>query len=434
LKQDKPLSVRSSNQTYLATLETIIFAAFCWYAAWSIQTLNVVFFHLPFHDLKYATVFAGVASLVLVWMFSAEALANPAADHKIELKIYLPTLLSALAAFIILVGAIFFIKKGNSPIFIAVILVSLYSGLLPATVRERTISDLPISPKIILIFGIGIGILFYLFSHRFDLDDANFVNLAVGARRFDGPVLDVDTMLGHGPGPIHLPTYRVHSFELLVATLADLLALPTIDVAHIVVPLLFTILFVIAVARIGYESIRNDWIGAFLLLLALQLFAGTTLDGWGIHGLTRFFEGKAEFVTIVVPLLIYYSYRAIRDGRLLDFIMIAVLQISAVGLTANALYGAPLAVGLASLSAAIAQGLNKITIARFLGINATSIYPVAIGAALLFTGNAFPSGYPLIPKFCSESSSVRIMLAIYSNSSPVPMVPVTRSDSSLALI
>ncbi len=375
-----------------SNLEKLILTAFSWYAVWSIAAIAVVFFQLPFQYLKYGAGLAALISVALVRLFFPR---STTLDRGISVELktcYVTKFVLAGVIAIVLAGSIAFIKTGSAAIFLAIISISLAVALLPFKTRSLPISELQmIKPKVMLIAGFVVAIIFYLVAHRPDGDDANFVNLAVGARRFGAPLLAFDTMLGHGPGPIALPTYRVHSFELLVAMVADLLSLPTIFVAHCIVSVVFVVLFVAVIARIGYEAVRHDWIGALFLLLALQLLTGSTLASWGIHGVTRFFQGKAEFVTIVVPLIVYCSYRAVHGGRPLDFLMVALLQIAGVGLTANAIYGAPLTVGLTTVSAAVAQGLNKTTIARFAVINATSIYPMIIGATLLITGNAFPS-------------------------------------------
>ena len=304
LKQHNPLSVDAACRLewYGTKLETIIFYFFSWYAAWCIQTLIVIQFRLPFYTLKYAILIAALVAVALVWIIRKKTQANPSAVRKIEFEAYLPNCIFwAVPAGLILVGAIFFIKTGSATLFIAVIFISSLCLFLPAKIVKLQIRQLPERPEVVLIAGLAIVILFYLFVRRFDLDDAFFVNEAVGARRFGAPLLAVDTMLGHGPWPIMLPTYRVEFFELLVAAVADFFSLPTIFVAHIIVPILFTIVFALAMARIGQETIQNDWIGALVLLLALWLFSGTTFANWAVVGLPRFFEGKAEFVTIVVP-------------------------------------------------------------------------------------------------------------------------------------
>src|ERR1700675_1552886 len=70
----------------------------------------------------------------------------------------------------------------------------------------------------------------YYFSHRADADDAKYINLAIGAQRTTGGVFQFDTMLGDGPGAIHLPTYKFHSFELLGAVISSVTGLEPITV------------------------------------------------------------------------------------------------------------------------------------------------------------------------------------------------------------
>src|ERR1700733_3721819 len=110
LKQNSPIpdTVLCHLDSYSTKLETIIFSFFSWYAIWSIQPLFVVLFGLPFYALKYAILFAALASLVLVWTCRVERKPNPAPNQKFELETYVPTTFTwVIAAGIILVGSIF---------------------------------------------------------------------------------------------------------------------------------------------------------------------------------------------------------------------------------------------------------------------------------------------------------------------------------------
>ena len=63
----------------------------------------------------------------------------------------------------------------------------------------------------------GFAALLTLVAHRPDIDDTFYQNLAVGITDFPGQaLLEFDTMLGIPDLPIHRPTYRIHSLEILV--------------------------------------------------------------------------------------------------------------------------------------------------------------------------------------------------------------------------
>src|SRR5664279_5715975 len=115
LKQGNAVSAPGCHNShrYLTILETIILAAFSCYAVWSIQTLLIVYFHLPFHYLKYAAAFAALSSGTLVWALPAGVLANHTDEAKSDLKIYFPNFFLLLAIVIIITaGSIVFIKTG----------------------------------------------------------------------------------------------------------------------------------------------------------------------------------------------------------------------------------------------------------------------------------------------------------------------------------
>ena len=65
-----------------------------------------------------------------------------------------------------------------------------------------------------------------LLSHRVDIDDAFYVNLALAAVEAPGlPVLAGDTLHGVPGLPLHMPVYRLHAWELWNAALALLTGL-----------------------------------------------------------------------------------------------------------------------------------------------------------------------------------------------------------------
>ena len=72
------------------------------------------------------------------------------------------------------------------------------------------------SSEVLLWVVAAAGVVLMLISHRPDADDAFYVNVAVAAADVPGrALLSGDTMHGIPGLPLHLPVYRVHSYELL---------------------------------------------------------------------------------------------------------------------------------------------------------------------------------------------------------------------------
>jgi len=223
-----------------------------------------------------------------------------------------------------------------------------------------------------------------LCARRPDADDAYFVNLAVAAA--DAPFAPLgarDTL--HGlPGPpagmpAGYPTYRLHAVELLAGALAWLGGVRAIAVAHLGVAAAAAALLPLALARAARELAGAAWpvaVGAALLVL---LAFGDTHHGYGNLGPVRLHQGKAVFVSLVVPLLVAYGLGFARRPGARTWLRLAAVQVAGLGLSASALWAAPAVAGLALAAGVPATRAGARTLALGLGASA---YPL-LAAALL---------------------------------------------------
>jgi hypothetical protein len=232
---------------------------------------------------------------------------------------------------------------------------------------------------------------FYYFGHRADLDEANFVNLAIGAQRTRGAVFELDTMLGDGPGPIHLPTYKFHSFELLAAALSSMTGFEPITVLHLGLPLIQLVLLTLILMLTLAPFAMNGWLAAAILWTAFLFVNENTLATWGVHGVIRLFEGKAFLVSGLVPLIAGLSVRWFRRGQQVDLIGLALANICAIGCSANGIYGGPLASGFVAAAFLSTAPASRVVLLRTIKLLPTIAYPALIASLILFFGLAFPS-------------------------------------------
>jgi uncharacterized protein DUF6077 len=231
----------------------------------------------------------------------------------------------------------------------------------------------------------------YYFSHRPDADDANYINLAVGAQRTKGSVFQFDTMLGDGPGAIHLPTYKFHSFELLGAVISSVTGMEPITVFHLALPLpqlgLLALIMLLTLA----PAAGHNWFVAALLWIAFLFLNDKTLAGWGVHGVIRLFEGKAFLITALVPLIAVLTVRWFQRGERIDLVALFIANICAIGFSANGLYGGPLASAFVAAALVASAPLSPVIWLRALSLLPTIAYPVAIAAIIVLFGLALPS-------------------------------------------
>jgi hypothetical protein len=72
--------------------------------------------------------------------------------------------------------------------------------------------------------------------------------------------------------------------------------------------------------------------------------------GFGFFGFVGLFVGKAILVSIGIPLLYTYAWRFEASGSIWEWLILAAITISCVGLSASAIFVAPIAMTLAALA------------------------------------------------------------------------------------
>jgi hypothetical protein len=233
------------------------------------------------------------------------------------------------------------------------------------------------------LWSLGIACaLLTLLVHRFDIDDAFYANIAVAAADDPSRVLySVDTLLGIPDLPIHNPAQKVLTLELLNAAVSRLTGLPAIFCLHVISAGLAALLIPLCQARLYRQLLPRSpaWIAAVLATTVVLLVAGDTHRSFGNYAFVRLWQGKAIFLTIALPLIYAYAIRFSASGTLGDWLRLFVAQVASIGLTATAIWAAPLAGGLALASQfrTDARGLGVFT----RGIGAC-LYPVAVGLAM----------------------------------------------------
>jgi hypothetical protein len=221
---------------------------------------------------------------------------------------------------------------------------------------------------------------FYFLTSIPDADDSLYLNFSTGAKLERGALLAHDTMLGITGLALIKSTYLLESYHLLTALISDASGLPAILVSHSVVPALMCIWAASVLTLVHHALFR----GQFRQTLVLHLLVLVSLDGsfasYAYHAVPRFFQGKGPFVMALVPLLALLALAAARDygWRLIGLLAGAV--IISVGLTANAIYAAPLVVVLAVLPRLLAGDGMKPGALRLLAVPA---YPLALAVYLL---------------------------------------------------
>ncbi len=227
-----------------------------------------------------------------------------------------------------------------------------------------------------------------LFLNRPNIDQTINLNMAVSVMdQPQAPVYRADTLHGLA-GAYFIPSYRVHSFELLGALAAQAVGLEEpIAIFHFGFAPLLGVLSVFAAALLFRRLLPDRWGWATLALTGILLIFHQTYTTYGNLAYVRLFEGKGVFVTLLIPLILLYALNFTERPGWKTWILLALAQVGSVGLTANALYAAPMAAGF-GLGAGWRPS-RKATERLLIGL-AASAYPVGVGlvvrAAFLHEG------------------------------------------------
>jgi len=236
-----------------------------------------------------------------------------------------------------------------------------------------------------------------LISHRPDADDAFYIATAVATADMPGlALLSVDTMHGIPGLPLHLPVYRVDSYELLNGAIAYLSGIPAIYSFHWLSAAVAALLVPLAHAKLFRILTPRRWLAATATLVFVVLAAGETHRWYGNFSFVRMWQGKSIFLFVFLPLVYAYALRFAVRPSLRDWTMLAAAQIAAVGCSSSALWVGP-AGAVMALSCAVRpsrEGLKRVLLGTL-----ASVY--VLGAAWLtraslegvdFGGSSVPGG------------------------------------------
>jgi len=222
-----------------------------------------------------------------------------------------------------------------------------------------------------------LAVIVTLVAHRPDEDDSLYVNLAVATADHPGDaLLHLDRLQGIPDLPLALPVYRAQAIELLTGTIAYLTGLQAIDVAHLLLPVLAAFLVPLAYARLFRLLIPQRWIWGVVVVVAYFLLVGDSHWGFANFAFVRLHQGKAVFVSVLLPLTMAYGVEFGLHPTRRGWVRLAAVQVAGVGMTASAVFVAPVVAGLAVASAVPWRMSSMRT---FLWGLASSAYLVVLG-------------------------------------------------------
>lgn len=385
------------NRLY-GVIALTIGAFLCWYAIWTVECTALVLLQFHFDALLWAPIFPTLITIAAVLRYGSKIVPEYGQGQVAGLNLgSAPFRLTdwSLIVGVVLLGAFAAVIGNRFPFAAPVCIAAMGASLvLWAIARSRASSDAGqdgLQPGLRLAFLTIALLTLYYFSHRYDADDANYTNLAIGAQRTAGAIYQFDTMIGDGPNPLHLPTYKFHSYELLGAVLATYTGLSAIAVLHLVMPAIFLSL----TAMIMFVALKpvagHYWFAACLFVIALLFWNDDTLGSWGVHGIIRFQQGKGFLVTALLPLIAVLTVRWFIKRRAIDLVALGLANVCAIGLSANGLYGGPAASGLIALAFVLGSWRSRAIWTQAVALAPTIAWPAIVAILIVTLKLALPS-------------------------------------------
>ena len=230
----------------------------------------------------------------------------------------------------------------------------------------------------------------YLCTSIPDSDDSLFLNFAIGAKNSAGPIYTSDTMLGiEGLGFIK-STYKLESYQLLTAVVSDLTGLSVLTTAHTVLPLILCVWALSVLILLHRMLLPDMYRQTAVIHLTLLLSLDGSLQSYGYHGFFRFFQGKAVFLVVVLPIIAVLTLLCFRSRSYLPVWLLAIFNVIAIGFTANAIYVAPLCSLVIALACFTTDRDNRWKIFRLL---ITVLFPMLLAVFLLLYDPPFGSQF-----------------------------------------
>lgn len=242
-------------------------------------------------------------------------------------------------------------------------------------------STIQLKDIIVLCFLSVLYAIFAFIVKRTDADDALFVAMSVHLLHFPQEALFQTDPLFHGE-LFRLWPYHFESFNVLSVIIAKFFNIQPARVTHYIFAPIIAALFPLSwgyfFVCLGFSPRK-----LFFSFLLLSLLVAESHASFGNFTFVRLFQGKAMFITIVVPILYVFIWNFIERPTAIHILKIFFISAAAFGCTVSAVFVVPQILVLALLS-----GYHRIAISTmFFAILPVLIYYGILAGILFMTGD-----------------------------------------------
>ena len=367
------------------------------FAMWTLAYQAATFLYIPWQTLSRVSAMASLPAIFLAawgaWKFSN---AYGKEVTKTECQPGFQSI-SPIVLFVVLTGLLFIIPTYSLRFGLALtgfilmwwITRQEYSpSPTTAAIPEAGTSFSGLSAACVLTVFTFIAVIVTLASHRPDLDDSSFIQIAAQTLRHpELAPLTFDASLGFIIEPFRFAPYRLASYETLVALITGWTGLDILTVYYLLLPGL-TAALTIAIAYLfarwflppGPAVLAT---GIFLLII---LSWGETHRAYGNFVFVRLFQGKGLLIALTTPMSVLAGLLLLRRPLLWNWIFLALAQVAAIGVSSSGLV-CTFATTSMVLATAIRRDVKGVIFASGI-VASTLIYPAILGAWLNFSGGS----------------------------------------------
>lgn len=339
---------RLQNISIEAVVAWIVIFFMLLFAMWTLMCHAATFFYIPWQVLSRTAAVASLPATLMAawgaWKFSNVYCEEiPKTICTAGFQSFSPIVLFIVIAALLLVAPTYGLRFSLALIgliFMWWLARKDYSSpQATVTISESDLSLSGFHAVCILVAFTFIAVIITSISHRPDLDDTSFIQIATQTMRHpELAPLTFDASLGFILEPFRFAPYRLASYETLVALLAVWTGIDILNVYYIFLPGLT------AALTIGVAYLFTRWFlpsgpavlatGIFLLII---LSWGETHRTYGNFVFVRLFQGKGLLIALTTPLSIVIGLLLLRRPSLWNWMLLVLAQVAAIGVSSSGL-------------------------------------------------------------------------------------------------
>ena len=186
--------------------------------------------------------------------------------------------------------------------------------------------------------------------------------------------------------PLELPIYRLHAYELLVATLSEVFGVDHKIFYYMILAPMFGAVAILVHWRLAQHLIPRHAIAMVVAWLVLIIALGQSHREFGNFAFVRMYQGKSILVTVALPLCLLLGLRFAEAPDWRRALALGMAVIASLGMSSSALITVPFVVAAALCGGLLGASRASATLVVAGGLVSLAVL-IAIGVVLVMAMN-----------------------------------------------